>query len=246
MDLDDGVYPMRRSHVLLGCVAALVTAVAGGAFVALDGSSGNASTPTAYGGGSVANGSLPGGADSLQVVGQDAGPSPSGSPASSPTVKPTTTAKPGSGSTDAYPMASTASVNQMLVQINQLRAQNGLPAYTILAGLDASAHKHNLTMAAGCGLSHQCRDEAAFGNRISAQGVKWTSAGENIGDSGPNSNTTAAVVNAAEGLTTSMYNEKPPDDGHRRNLLSTSYHHIGIDVIRDSKGTVWLTQDFSS
>ena len=59
-------------------------------------------------------------------------------------------------------------------------------------------------------------------------------------------NTTAAVTASANGLTTSMYNEKPPNDGHRKNLLSTAYKHIGIDVIRDAKGTVWLTQDFSS
>ena len=41
-----------------------------------------------------------------------------------------------------------------------------------------------------------------------------------------------------------MYNEKPPGDGHRQNLLSASFAAIGIDVIRDSRGTVWLTQDF--
>jgi uncharacterized protein YkwD len=101
-------------------------------------------------------------------------------------------------------------------------------------------------MAGGCGLSHQCSGEDGLGTRISAQGVKWSSCGENIGYSGPHPNTTAEIVKAAKGLTTSMYNETPPDDGHRRNLLSTSFHHIGIDVIRDASGKVWLTQDFSS
>ena len=95
-------------------------------------------------------------------------------------------------------------------------------------------------------MSHQCPGEASLGDRISAEGVHWTSCGENIGWSGPHPNTTSAIVSAAEGLTTSMYNEKPPDDGHRLNLLSSSFHHIGIDAIRDSSGKVWLTQDFSS
>ena len=44
-------------------------------------------------------------------------------------------------------------------------------------------------------------------------------------------NTDAAKIAAAEGLTTSMYNEKAPNDGHRRNLLSTAFHHVGIDVV---------------
>ena len=52
-------------------------------------------------------------------------------------------------------------------------------------------------------------------------------------------------VAAAEALTQSMYDETPPNDGHRLNLLSSTFHHIGIDVQRDSSGNVWLTQDFS-
>jgi uncharacterized protein YkwD len=47
-------------------------------------------------------------------------------------------------------------------------------------------------------------------------------------------------------LDKAMFDEKPPNDGHRRNQLSKTFTHIGIDVIRDSKGTVWLTQDFSN
>jgi uncharacterized protein YkwD len=43
-----------------------------------------------------------------------------------------------------------------------------------------------------------------------------------------------------------MLNEQPPNDGHRLNILSTSFTHIGIAVYRDSSGTVWLTQDFSN
>jgi uncharacterized protein YkwD len=42
-----------------------------------------------------------------------------------------------------------------------------------------------------------------------------------------------------------MLNEKPPDDGHRRNILSSSFTHIGIAIHRDAPGTVCLTQDFS-
>lgn len=139
-----------------------------------------------------------------------------------------------------------AAAQAVLDQINGWRGAAGLRPYTMLPGLIASAHKHNLTMSGGCGLSHQCPNEPPFGDRITAQGVHWGSAGENIGESGPIGNNTGAITNAAKGINQSMFNEKPPNDGHRRNLLSKSFTHIGIDVIRDSHGTVWITQDFTN
>ena len=42
-----------------------------------------------------------------------------------------------------------------------------------------------------------------------------------------------------------MYNEKPPDDGHRQNILNKTYLDVGIDVINDSiHDKVWLVTDF--
>ena len=46
-------------------------------------------------------------------------------------------------------------------------------------------------------------------------------------------------------LTQGMIDEKPPNDGHRKNILSRSSTRIGISVIRDAKGTVWMTHDFA-
>lgn len=191
------------------------------------------------GSGSLAMGVQPAATARVRVTAPPSA-SPSGkstahsSPSPSPSAKPTVSKSGGSV------------VSQLLSQINHLRAQHGLAPYTLLSGLNASAHKHNLKMMDGCGLQHQCPGEASLGDRISAEGVHWTSCGENIGWSGPHSDTTSAIISAAEDLTIAMYNEKPPDDGHRVNLLSTSFHHIGIDVVRDSSGKIWLTQDFSS
>ena len=134
----------------------------------------------------------------------------------------------------------------MLTLINQARAQAGLAALSFSAGLDQSASQHNLLMAEGCGLSHQCSGEPAIGDRETADGVHWTAAGENIGEEGPVADTTTAIAQAAVALTQGMLNEQPPNDGHRLNILSTSFAHIGIAVYRASDGTVWLTQDFSS
>ena len=43
-----------------------------------------------------------------------------------------------------------------------------------------------------------------------------------------------------------MIAEKPPDDGHRRNLLSKDFHRIGISISIDAKQTLWLTEDFAN
>jgi uncharacterized protein YkwD len=139
-----------------------------------------------------------------------------------------------------------AAAQQVLALINQARSQAGLAAYTVSSGLDTSGARHTTVMAAGCGLSHQCPGEPALGARETAAGVAWTAAGENIGEGGPVADTTAAIAQMTVGLTQSMLDEKPPDDGHRLNILSSAFTHVGISVFRDSSGTVWMTQDFSN
>jgi uncharacterized protein YkwD len=160
-------------------------------------------------------------------------PSVVASPAASPTASPT-------ADQDGAPAA------QVLALINQARAAAGLPALTLTAGLETTSSAHNRLMADGCGLSHQCPGEPPIGDRETAAGVDWTAAGENIGEGGPVADTTTAIGAMAVGLTQSMLNEQPPDDGHRLNILSTTFTHIGIAVYRDGSGTVWLTQDFSN
>jgi len=170
-----------------------------------------------------------------------------------PTASAPATATPGGTAPGSTAPASTAPVagestatEQVLALINQARAQAGLPAYTISSGLDTSAARHTAVMAGGCGLSHQCPGEPDLGARETAAGVAWTAAGENIGEGGPVADTPAAIAQMAVGLTQSMLAEKPPDDGHRLNILSSAFTHAGISVFRDSSGTVWMTQDFSN
>ena len=173
-------------------------------------------------------------------------PSPSASASTAPSSTAPTSTAPTASATSPAGTSSGSAAAQVLALINQARSAAGLAPLTITAGLNSSASAHNSRMAGGCGLSHQCPGEPDLGARETAAGVHWTAAGENIGEGGPVANTTAAIAQMAVGLTQSMLNEKPPDDGHRRNILSSSFTHIGIAVFRDSSGTVWLTQDFSN
>jgi len=167
-----------------------------------------------------------------------ASPTPSLSPSPRPSRSPSASTPP--------PSQQSSAASQVLALINQARAQAGLPLYSLSSGLDSSAGAHNARMAAGCGLSHQCPGEPPLGTRETDAGVTWTSAGENIGEGGPVPDTSVAIAQMALGLTQDMLNEKPPDDGHRLNILSSTFQIIGIAVFRDSSGTVWMTQDFAN
>jgi len=126
----------------------------------------------------------------------------------------------------------------VFTQLNGERAQNGLKALRWSDKLTYSAHRHNLAMAQQNTLSHQLPGEASLGDRVTVF-YAWSACGENIAW---NSNRSQAGALALE---TSMYSETPPNDGHRRNILSTSFVDVGVDVIDDSThGRVWLTTDF--
>jgi uncharacterized protein YkwD len=166
-----------------------------------------------------------------------ASPTPRKKKTTTPTRKATTTPA-------KNPAQSNGSVlDQVVAHINAARAAAGLSALTLDTKLSKASAIHNQLMINGCGLEHQCSGESGIGDRFSAQGVQWTSAGENIGF-GSSGASDADIIKAANGLTDSMLAEKPPNDGHRKNLLNTGYKRIGLSVTRDSKGITWMTQDF--
>jgi uncharacterized protein YkwD len=177
-------------------------------------------------------------------------PSDSATPSASATPKPAAKKKKAPPSTKKAPAPKPAPapaggsvVQQVLAHINAARSDKGLRRLTLSTKLSKASTLHTQRMTGSCGLSHRCSGEADLGPRFTAQGVNWSSAGENIGY-GSAGSSTAAIVRAANGLTDSMLAEKPPNDGHRKNLLNKSFTTIGLSIVRDSKGRVWMTQDF--
>ena len=127
----------------------------------------------------------------------------------------------------------------VLDELNAERANHDLPALKLNSKLSSSAHTHNLAMAKANILSHQLSGEASLGSRASAAGYGWSMVGENIAY---NSNRSESGVLAVQ---RAMYNEEPPNDGHRKNILNKKFVDVGIDVINDSAhGKVWLVTDF--
>jgi uncharacterized protein YkwD len=178
---------------------------------------------------------------------------PSASPSASASSAPRSTSssartssrKSAAPAAPAAPSTGDAIVQAVLDQLNQARAEQGVSALSLSTGLSRAASKHSQLMAGGCGMSHQCPGEAGLGTRISAEGVSWHSVGENVGYGGPVSSSQSSIISMAKRLTSSMLAETPPNDGHRRNILNSGFHRVGISVYRDSSGTVWMTQDFA-
>lgn len=140
--------------------------------------------------------------------------------------------------------SSTAKENQIaqavFQAINQSRAANKLPALKWSNALASSARQHNMAMQAANTLSHQLPGEPDLGARENQQGVNWTWAAENVGE------TTDQSTNGALGLHQAMVNERPPDNGHRVNILTTTGTMIGVAILLDQQhGKLWLTEDFA-
>lgn len=124
--------------------------------------------------------------------------------------------------------------------INQDRVAAGLPALKWSAGLAGSAHQHNLAMKAANNLAHQLPNESAFGDREKQQNVQWNWAAENIGQTTQQNQAGGLALHAA------MMAEKPPEDGHRQNILTKNGTFLGVDVLIDDQNhQLWLTEDFA-
>jgi hypothetical protein len=133
-----------------------------------------------------------------------------------------------------------AAASSVLAMLNAERQANHLPALGASSALTTSARRHNLAMAGSNTMSHQVPGEPPMGTRMTLAGVVWYHAAENIGW------TTDRTTAGARGLEQTMYDEKPPDDGHRTNILSTAVSWVGIDVYIDANTQkLWLTEDFA-
>jgi uncharacterized protein YkwD len=124
--------------------------------------------------------------------------------------------------------------------INAARHDAGLRPLRWNAGLQTSAHRHNQAMASANTLSHQTPGEADLGTRESNAGVTWWWAAENIAMS------STLTQQSALDLEAMMLNERPPDDGHRQNILAGNADSVGVDVMFDNThDRLWLTEDFA-
>ncbi len=114
----------------------------------------------------------------------------------------------------------TGAAASFVTMINEARAAAGLSPLAVSADLSADAEAHSQAMAASGRLYHT----AALGSVVCC----WTKVGENVGEG-----STSGGVNAA-------FLASPP---HRANILG-GYAQVGVGVVRDTHGLLWITEDF--
>ena len=115
---------------------------------------------------------------------------------------------------------------QVVELINIERARTGLPALVWHDQVAAAASTHSADMAATDAIGHTGSDGSDAGDRLTAEGFRWSAWGENV----------AAGFTTAEPL----FDAWMASSGHRRQMLG-EYTYIGIGVADAADGTAYWT-----
>jgi uncharacterized protein YkwD len=143
-------------------------------------------------------------------------PRPTSTAAPLPTPSPTSIITPTTVG-PAAPDADTALREALLVvEMNKVRAANGLPPYAHSPELSAAARAHSCDLAAHTMISHVSSDGRTLQDRLAGADPPWEWPSESIaaGTDDP-----AAVV--------AMWMDEPPEGWHRRNILDTDQREVG-------------------
>jgi uncharacterized protein YkwD len=101
--------------------------------------------------------------------------------------------------------------------VNELRMQNGLPAYTLEPSLSDVARAHSCDLAAHGSISHASSDGRTLAERLGAEAARWSWPSESIA---------AGTADPAEVI--ALWLDEPPDGWHRRNLLDPEQRAVGV------------------
>jgi uncharacterized protein YkwD len=164
-------------------------------------------------------------------------------PTPTATPSPTVSTKPSGSSTSCPPVAGhedTTTEAWLLNAVNQARASAGVAALTIDPRIHNEALIHSGAMTC-YGMSHYVPPGTTPETRMTAAGVTFTWSGENIGWSGRGTS-----MDKIMWLFNTMMAEQPPNDGHRKNILSSHFTRTGIGIyVENASGRLWLTEDFA-
>jgi uncharacterized protein YkwD len=117
----------------------------------------------------------------------------------------------------------------LVEQINAERAVYGLAPYQFDAAIAAAAAVHSADQAAHDKMSHTGSDGSNAGQRLTRQGVTWSSWGENVGAGFDDPATLAQAWLASP--------------THRPIVLHAAYTRVGVGAATASDGTRYWTMD---
>lgn len=113
--------------------------------------------------------------------------------------------------------------------LNQDRAAQGLPALKVNSQLTSLAERYAQDMINRNYFSHYNPEGQSPFDRMTAAGIQYGYAGENI-----------AIDYSVAGAESAFMNSQ----GHRDNILSANYNQVGIGIAYSSNGSLYEVQDF--
>jgi len=132
----------------------------------------------------------------------------------------------------------TSFAGRALARTNSYRSQFNCPPLRENPQLEQAALSHSQDMALHGYFDHNSPSGQTPWDRIHAAGYQFSMAAENI----------AAGYLTPEAVIDAFFNETPPNDGHRRNLLNCALRDVGFAYYYQqgsAYGSYW-TQDFAT
>lgn len=117
--------------------------------------------------------------------------------------------------------ASTDFAGRVISRTNMYRTQHGCPALTPNPALTSAAQAHSEDMATHDFVGHNSSDGVTIGNRIRAAGYSYSLLAENI----------AWGQQSPEQVVDMWFNETPPNDAHRQNILNCALRDVGVGYV---------------
>lgn len=131
---------------------------------------------------------------------------------------------------------------RIIARTNHYRVEHGCPALVSNPILTHTAQAHSEDMATHDFVGHNSSSGATIGQRIKAAGYTYTLVAENI----------AWGQQTPEEVVDLWFNESPPNDAHRRNILNCQLREIGVGYVylasdpgKVAAHTYW-TEDFGT
>ena len=131
---------------------------------------------------------------------------------------------------------------RVIARTNSYRVAHGCHALAANPILMGTAQAHSVDMAAHDFVGHNSSSGVTIGDRIKAAGYAYSLFAENI----------AWGQTSPEQVVDMWFNESPPNDAHRKNILNCALHDIGVGYIylasdpgKVTSHTYW-TEDFGT
>ena len=119
----------------------------------------------------------------------------------------------------------------MLAEVNSERAAAGRAPLSACGRADLAAQAHSEDQAAHNDMTHTGSDGSNPGQRLTRVGYQWNAWGENVAMGYSN--------------VSSVMNGWMNSSGHRANILSSNFEHIGLGLAYSANGSPYWTQVFA-